>query len=72
MGEIEVEVFSGTNMEIQDEIRLPRIRYRRQAAPKETEENLFEKIEHEIEDDADIIANRTGLPSWSGKSGLNQ
>jgi len=52
-------------MEIQDEIRLPRIRYRRQAAPKETEENLFEKIEHEIEDDADIIANRTGLPSWS-------
>ena len=54
-------------MEIQDEIRLPRIRYRRQAASKEPEENIFEKIEHEIEDDAEIIANRTGLPSWSGK-----
>ena len=55
-------------MEIQDEIRLPRIRFRRQAVAKDPEENIFEKIEHEIEDDAEIIANRTGLPSWSGKN----
>ena len=41
-------------------MRTPRVRYRRQA------ENVFETLEHEIEKDADMISDKTGMPTWSG------
>jgi len=41
--------------------RMARVRVRRQAV----EENIFEKIEHEVEEDAEIISDKTGMPTWS-------
>lgn len=42
--------------------RMARVRVRRQAG----EENILEKIEHEVEEDAEIISDKTGMPTWSG------
>ena len=42
------------------ELRVPRTRFRREA-----EENIFQKLEHEIEKDAEIVSDQTGMPTWS-------
>ena len=42
--------------------RMPRVRVRRQAG----EENILERLEHEVEEDAEIISDKTGMPTWSG------
>ena len=47
-------------MEIPDSIRMPRMRFRRQA------ENVIESFKDEVVDDAGIISDKTGLPTWSG------
>ena len=52
-------------MEIVENIsarRMPRVRVRRQAG----EENILERLEHEVEEDAEIISDKTGMPTWSG------
>jgi len=50
-------------MEIHDETgRLPRVRVRRQA---EEEEDLLTRVEQEVERDARIVADTTGMPTWS-------
>ena len=46
--------------------RMARVRVRREAA----EENILEKIEHEVEEDAEIISDKTGMPTWSGAGAL--
>ena len=54
-------------MELVEDItarRMARVRVRRQAA----EENIIQKIEHEVEEDAEIISDKTGMPTWSGAS----
>lgn len=54
-------------MELVEDItarRMARVRVRRQAA----EENIIQKIEHEVEEDAEIISDKTGMPTWSGGS----
>ena len=47
--------------------RMARVRVRRQAV----EENILEKIEHEVEEDAEIISDKTGMPTWSGAGGFS-
>ena len=57
-------------MEIYDETgRLPRVRVRRQA---EEEEDLLTRVEQEVERDARIVADTTGMPTWSGGSHSHQ
>ena len=54
-------------MELVEDIsarRMARVRVRRQAA----EENILQRIEHEVEEDAEIISDKTGMPTWSGGS----
>ena len=54
-------------MELVEDItarRMARVRVRRQAA----EQNILQKIEHEVEEDAEIISDKTGMPTWSGGS----
>jgi len=46
-------------MDIPDSIRMPRMRFRRQA------ENVIESLKDEVVDDAGIISDKTGLPTWS-------
>ena len=56
-------------MEIHDETgRLPRVRVRRQAE----EEDLLTRVEQEVERDARIVADTTGMPTWSGGSHSHQ
>lgn len=55
-------------MELVEDItarRMARVRVRRQA-----EENIIERIEHEVEEDAEMISDKTGMPTWSGGSRL--
>ena len=52
-------------MELVEDIaarRMARVRVRRAAG----EENILERIEHEVEEDAEIISDKTGMPTWSG------
>ena len=54
-------------MELVEDItarRMAPVRVRRQVA----EENILQKIEHEVEEDAEIISDKTGMPTWSGGS----
>ena len=48
-------------IDAQPEFRVPRTRFRRLAE----EENILKKIEREIERDAEIVSNQTGMPTWS-------
>ena len=51
-------------MEIHDETwRVARVRVRRQA---EEEEGILTRVEQEVERDARIVADTTGMPTWSG------
>ena len=51
-------------MEINDETwRVARVRVRRQA---EEEEGILTRVEQEVERDARIVADTTGMPTWSG------
>ena len=43
-------------MELNSELRLPRMRVRR---------NIIEDVEKEIDKDAHIISSSTGMPTWS-------
>ena len=55
-------------MELVEDItsrRMARVRVRRQA-----EENIIQRIEHEVEEDAEMISDKTGMPTWSGGSRL--
>ena len=51
-------------MEIhEDTWRVARVRVRRQA---EEEEGILTRVEQEVERDARIVADTTGMPTWSG------
>ena len=51
-------------MEIHEETwRVARVRVRRQA---EEEEGILTRVEQEVERDARIVADTTGMPTWSG------
>ena len=55
-------------MELVEDItsrRMARVRVRRQA-----EEDIIQRIEHEVEEDAEMISDKTGMPTWSGGSRL--
>ena len=52
-------------MEIHEETwRVARVRVRRQA--EEEEEGILTRVEQEVERDARIVADTTGMPTWSG------